>query len=82
MSACVPTELLQSARDRVQWTMGTPRRGRVCSDKVDVSVDDEAQDFVMSLSYLQDPVVYAGPSNHHAGYRPDALAAMATPAAA
>jgi glutaredoxin-like protein NrdH len=45
--------------------------------KVDISVDLEAREFVMALGYLQAPVVYAGPDNHHSGYRPDQLKAAA-----
>lgn len=51
-------------------------------EKVDLATDAEARDYVMSLGYLQAPVVYAGPTNHHSGFRPDALAAMAGVAAA
>ncbi|SBS79037.1 Glutaredoxin-like protein NrdH [uncultured Mycobacterium sp.] len=48
---------------------------------VDISADSDARDFVMSLGYLQAPVVYAGPDNHHSGFRPDALKSMVTAAA-
>jgi glutaredoxin-like protein NrdH len=44
--------------------------------KVDLSVDDEARDYVMSLGYLRAPVVYAGPNEHFAGFRPDRLKAL------
>ena len=30
-----------------------------------------------SGEYLQAPVVYAGPDNHHSGFRPDRLKALA-----
>ena len=41
--------------------------------KVDISTDPEARDYVMSLGYLQAPVVFAGPNNHFAGFRPDRI---------
>jgi glutaredoxin-like protein NrdH len=41
--------------------------------KVDLSTDDDAREYVMSLGYLQAPVVYAGPTNHFAGFRPDRI---------
>jgi glutaredoxin-like protein NrdH len=44
--------------------------------KIDLSVDDEARDYVMSLGYLQAPVVHAGPNNHFAGFRPDRINAL------
>lgn len=43
---------------------------------VDLTRDSEARDMVMALGYLQAPVVYAGPNEHFAGYRPDRLAAL------
>ena len=42
-------------------------------ERVDLSIDDEARDYVMSLGYLQAPVVYAGPAHHFAGFRPDRI---------
>lgn len=50
-------------------------------EKIDLSADDEARDYVMSLGYLQAPVVYAGPNEHFAGFRPDRLKALKTRAA-
>ena len=49
-------------------------------DTVDLSADSEARDYVMSLGYLQAPVVYAGPDNHFSGFRPDRLKALAVAA--
>ena len=40
---------------------------------VDVSADPDARDFVMALGYLQVPVVYAGPTRHFCGFRPDRI---------
>ena len=48
----------------------------VSYEKIDVSTDDEARDYVLSLGYLQAPVVYAGPNEHFAGFRPDRLTAL------
>jgi glutaredoxin-like protein NrdH len=45
--------------------------------KVDISTDSEAREYVMALGYLQAPVVYAGPDKHFAGFRPDQLKALA-----
>ena len=45
----------------------------IAYEKVDVSTDTEALDYVMSLGYLQAPVVYAGPNNHFSGFRPDRI---------
>ena len=44
---------------------------------VDISTDPEARGYVMALGYLQAPVVYVGPDNHHSGFRPDRLKALA-----
>ena len=43
---------------------------------VDISVDDEARDYVMALGYLQAPVIYAGPNNHFSGFRTDRIKAL------
>ena len=52
----------------------------VAYQKVDITLDTEARDYVMALGYLQAPVVYAGPDNHHSGFRPDRLKALAAAA--
>ena len=41
-------------------------------EKVDISLDAEARDYVMALGYLQAPVVVAG-SDHWSGFRPDRI---------
>lgn len=46
---------------------------------VDISTDDTARDYVMSLGYLQAPVVVAG-SEHWSGFRPDRVKALAAAA--
>lgn len=45
-------------------------------DLVDISADTEARDYVMSLGYLQAPVVLAG-GERWVGYRPDRISALA-----
>jgi glutaredoxin-like protein NrdH len=44
-------------------------------DKVDITLDTEARDYVMALGYLQAPVVVAGDS-HWSGFRPDRIKAL------
>ncbi len=45
-------------------------------DVVDISLDDEARDYVMALGHLQAPVVVAG-GEHWSGFRPDRIKALA-----
>nr|VTP03815.1 Glutaredoxin-like protein NrdH [Mycobacterium riyadhense] len=42
---------------------------------VDISEDPAARDYVMSLGYLQAPVVVAG-DQHWSGFRPDHIKAL------
>jgi glutaredoxin-like protein NrdH len=49
-------------------------------EKVDITIDDEARDYVMALGYTQAPVVIAG-AEHWSGFRPDRIKALAQPAA-
>lgn len=48
-------------------------------DVVDISEDPDARDYVMSLGYLQAPVVIAG-EQHWSGFRPDRIKALINPA--
>lgn len=48
--------------------------------KVDITEDSEARDYVMSLGYLQAPVVVAD-QGHWSGFRPDRIKALADEAA-
>ena len=50
-------------------------------DIVDISADAEARDYVMSLGYLQAPVVVAG-ADHWSGFRPDRIRELAKPTSA
>lgn len=47
---------------------------------VDISLDDEARDYVMALGYLQAPVVVAG-GEHWSGFRPERIRALSAQAA-
>ena len=49
-------------------------------EKVDITADDEARDYVMSLGYLQAPVVVAG-NEHWSGFRPERIKALVNAAA-
>ena len=44
----------------------------IAFEKVDITVDSEARDYVMALGYLQAPVVVAG-NEHWSGFRPDRI---------
>ncbi len=44
-------------------------------DTVDIATNSEARDYVMSLGYLQAPVVVAG-AEHWAGFRPDRIRSL------
>ncbi|CAI36633.1 glutaredoxin-like protein NrdH [Corynebacterium jeikeium] len=47
---------------------------------VDISLDDEARDYVMALGHLQAPVVVAG-EDHWSGFRPDRIRSLTAKAA-
>ena len=49
-------------------------------EKVDITLDSEARDYVMALGSLQAPVVVAG-NDHWSGFRPDRIKALSTVAA-
>jgi glutaredoxin-like protein NrdH len=48
----------------------------IAYDVIDITRDSDARDFVMSLGYLQAPVVVTG-DTHFSGFRPDRLNALA-----
>jgi len=48
----------------------------IAYEKVDISLDSEARDYVMALGYLQAPVVVAG-NEHWSGFRPDRIKGLA-----
>jgi glutaredoxin-like protein NrdH len=45
----------------------------VSYQKIDVTQNAEAREYVMSLGYLALPVVYLSPTEHWSGFRPDRL---------
>ena len=47
---------------------------------VDISLDDDARDYVMALGYLQAPVVVVD-DEHWSGFRPERIKAVAARAA-
>ena len=47
---------------------------------VDISLDDDARDYVMALGHLQAPVVVAG-EDHWSAFRPDRIRTLAVEAA-
>lgn len=51
-------------------------RAGVDYQKVDVSVDPQALEYILGLGYQQAPVVVAG-SEHWSGFRPDRISAVA-----
>lgn len=49
--------------------------------RVDISTDDDARDLVMSMGYLQAPVIVTD-DDHWSGFRPDRIRGLATAASA
>ena len=47
----------------------------IAYEKVDITLDTQARDYVMALGYLQAPVVVAG-NEHWSGFRPDRIKAL------
>ncbi|ART20633.1 glutaredoxin-like protein NrdH [Corynebacterium striatum] len=68
--ACVQCNATKKALDRagLEYT------------SVDVTLDEEARDYVMALGYVQAPVVEAN-GEHWSGFRPERIKALATVAA-
>ena len=48
----------------------------IAYQKVDITLDTEARDYVMALGYLQAPVVVTE-HDHWSGFRPDRIKALA-----
>jgi glutaredoxin-like protein NrdH len=55
-------------------------RQRIAYQKVDITIDDQARDYVMALGYTQAPIVIAG-AEHWSGFRPDRINTLAHTAA-
>ncbi len=68
--ACVQCNATKKALDRAGLEYST----------VDISMDDEARDYVMALGYVQAPVVEAN-GEHWSGFRPDRIKALSSLAA-
>ena len=81
MSATTVTVYTKPACVQCKATYRALDKEGIDYEKVDISLDADARDYVMSLGYLQAPVVYAGPDNHFAGFRPDRVKQLATVAA-
>lgn len=64
--ACVQCTATQKALDKQGLSY----------ERVDITLDTEARDYVMALGYLQAPVVVAG-NDHWSGFRPDRIKALA-----
>jgi glutaredoxin-like protein NrdH len=48
----------------------------IAYEKVDISLDSEARDYVMALGYLQAPVVVVNQDDHWSGFRPDRIKSL------
>lgn len=68
--ACVQCNATQKALERAGLEY----------DLIDISLDDDARDYVMAMGYVQAPVVTAG-ADHWSGFRPDRIKALAEQAA-
>lgn len=68
--ACVQCTFTKKALDKAGLSYET----------VDISLDDEARDYVMALGHLQAPVVVAG-DDHWSGFRPERIRSLAAEAA-
>ena len=64
--ACVQCKATQKALERAGLNYET----------VDISLDDEARDYVLALGYLQAPVVEAN-GEHWSGFRPERINGLA-----
>ncbi len=60
--ACMQCNATQKALDRAGLDY----------ELVDISLDDEARDYVLALGYLQAPVVEVG-GEHWSGFRPERI---------
>ncbi len=63
--ACVQCKATEKALDRAGLSYET----------VDISLDDEARDYVLALGYLQAPVVEAN-GEHWSGFRPERISGL------
>jgi glutaredoxin-like protein NrdH len=70
------TVYTKRACDACQATFRTLNKAGISYQVVDITEDATARDYVMSLGYLQAPVVVTG-DTHFSGFRPDRLKALA-----
>lgn len=68
--ACMQCNATKKALDRAGLEYTT----------VDISMDDEARDYVLALGYLQAPVVEVD-GEHWSGFRPERIRGLVTQAA-
>ncbi|GLY17155.1 NrdH-redoxin [Kineosporia sp. NBRC 101677] len=64
--ACVQCDATKRALDKAG----------LAYEVIDITQDDTAREYVLSLGYLQAPVVVVG-EEHWSGYRPDRIKALA-----
>jgi glutaredoxin-like protein NrdH len=54
-------------------TVKALEKAGIAYQKIDVTDNAEAREYLMSLGYLAMPVVYLSPTEHWSGFRPDRL---------
>ncbi|MBA4026469.1 MAG: NrdH-redoxin [Gordonia sp.] len=81
MTATTVTVYTKPACVQCNATYKALEKNGIAYDVVDITEDAEARDYVMSLGYLQAPVVVAG-EEHWSGFRPDEIKKLAATAAA
>jgi glutaredoxin-like protein NrdH len=74
------TVYTQPACPQCRATLRALERAGLDYETIDISTDEQARDFVMSLGHLQAPVVIAG-DRHWNGFRPDHIDDLAHDAA-
>jgi glutaredoxin-like protein NrdH len=70
------TVYTKPACEACKATFRTLNKAGISYQVVDITEDATARDYVMSLGYLQAPVVVTG-DTHFSGFRPDRLKALA-----
>ena len=58
-------------------TVKALEKAGIAYQKIDVTDNAEAREYVMSLGYLATPVVYVSPTQHWSGFRPDRVGTIA-----
>jgi glutaredoxin-like protein NrdH len=81
MTATTITVYTKPACVQCNATYKALEKNGIAYDVVDITEDAEARDYVMSLGYLQAPVVVAG-EEHWSRFRPDEIKKLAATAAA